>query len=156
MATKPRGGGSSAGGRGRGRGGGRGGDSSDDDAQSIDSLLEDQRRPEPAAVPFGAIFMLFRVLKRGATTVSFAASDGSFVEILAAAAAAGAGWCRCGDDGRDGATEHYHFADSRQHRYGREAGYKLSNQTEIDADPIFNMWVWRPATSGAEGGQDEL
>ena len=90
-------------------------------------------RHEPA---FGATFMLFRVLLVGGVAVSFAAGEGNVAAILAAAAAAGAVWARCGAGGRDGNSyKSSHFADSRVHRLGREAGFRRANQIEIDSDP---------------------
>ena len=90
-------------------------------------------RHEPA---FGATFMLFRVLLVGGVAVSFAAGEGNVAAILAAAAAAGAAWARCGAGGRDGNSyKASHFADSRVHRLGREAGFRRANQIEIDSDP---------------------
>ena len=80
--------------------------------------------------------MLFRMLLVAGAAVSFAAGQGNMANILATAAAAGAVWARCGADGRDGCSyTAAHFADSRVHRLGREAGFRRANQIEIDSDP---------------------
>ena len=78
--------------------------------------------------------MLFRVLMIAGSVVSFASSCGSVMQILTAAAAAGAVWVRCGSDGKNG-TQLHHHADSRVHRCGREVGFRRANQADIDADP---------------------
>ena len=103
---------------------------SDDDMEQF----EDAATRQPA---FGAEWMLFRMLVIGTAVVSFAASQGNPAAIFATAAAAGAVWARCGADGKDGRSHNAaHFADSRVHRLGREAGFRRPNQAEIDADPM--------------------
>ena len=94
------------------------------------------------SVPSGC--MLFRMLVVGTTVVSFAASQGNQAAILATAAAAGAVWARCGADGKDGRSHKTaHFADSRVHRLGREAGFRRPSQVEIDADPRSReVYAW--------------
>ena len=107
-------------------------DSSDDDPMENRARAgEAQHTSSPV---FGKAWMLFRLLMIGATVVSFAPTCGSWLQILTAAAAAGAVWARSGSDGKDGTVQQHH-ADSRVHRYGREVGFRRANQAEIDADP---------------------
>ena len=105
-------------------------ESDSDDSDELDIGGDTSKVP-----PFGATWMLFRVLMLSGVAVSFAAAKGDLQTVLVAAATTGALWHRCGLDGKNGTLHKWHLPDSRAHQYGREQGFRAPNQAEIDADP---------------------